>query len=80
MINHGIARGIAEYYEQVLLPFCNKQRYLVVFSSEGYLHTAFALQRALEMRATDEGVALSHEKAVEATWELLLWGPCDRKG
>lgn len=80
MINHGIARGIAEYYELVLLPHCNKRRYLAIFSSEVYLHTAFTLKRALEKHATDKGVELSHEKAVEAMWEFLLWGPCDRKG
>lgn len=47
LYDHGIAQGVAEYYELVLLPKCCREHWMGSFSSAHYLHSVHGLQKVL---------------------------------
>lgn len=50
LYDHGIAQGMAEYYELVLLPKCCREHWMKSFSSAQYLQVIHDLQEALQTK------------------------------
>lgn len=69
--NHGIAQGIADYYQYLLLPMCSNDQWTNGFSSGHYLTSIQSIQKMLQTKVEKLGRELNSKEIAEAVLKIL---------